>query len=105
MPFLVRWLSEENPITLRCDNVEATGFLPSHVKLSNVQGIQDSAHLDLSVQSIHILRSEIIYIAEADLKETEPAPVEPKPEPEPEKEKPKAAPKRAPRKRKSTKKA
>ena len=101
MPFLVRWLSEDNPITLRCDNVEATGFLPSHVKLSNVQGIQDSAHPDLSVQSIHILRSEIIYIAEADLKETKPAPIKP----EPAKEEPKPAPKRAPRKRKSTKKA
>ena len=101
MPFLVRWLSEDNPITLRCDNVEATGFLPSHVKLSNVQGIHDNAHPDLSVRSIHILRSEIIYIAEADLKETKPAPVEP----EPEKKEPKPEPKRAPRKRKSTKKA
>ncbi len=101
MPFLVRWLSEDNTITLRCDDVEATQFLPHHVKLSNVQGIQDSQHPDLSVRSIHILRSEIIYVAEADVKETEPATVEP----EPKKEEPKPAPKRAPRKRKSTKKA
>lgn len=105
MPFLVRWLSDDNAITLRCDNVEATAFLPNHVKLSNVQGIQDSQHPDLSVQSIHVLRSEIVYVAEASIKETKPAPVEPEPKPEPEKEKPKQAPKRAPRKRKSTKKA
>jgi hypothetical protein len=96
MPYLVRWFSEENPITLRCDNVEATGFLPNHVKLSNVQGIHDNAHPDLSVQSIHILRSEIVYVAEADLKDTKPDPIT-------EPDTPKPAPTK--RKRKSTKKA
>jgi len=107
MPYLVRWDSEGTPITLRCDNVSNSVLFSEHVKLVNVLGIQDGDHPDLKIHTVNILRSEIMYVAEAIAEKVAPEPeskpekaepepiVDQKPEPEPKK---KTIKRRAPRK-------
>ena len=78
MPVLVRWVSSDGESTVRADVVNESTLGEEFIMLVGVRGLEDNAHKDLQVHTLHIRKNSVRYMADAVIVGQQPSAVEDK---------------------------